>query len=64
METEITEHFLRHNYCVLLFEADVDLPTVQRLMGHDNLQTTLSVYTHYSDMMKASGENKAKKIGL
>jgi len=61
--TEITEHYLRHNYCVMLFEAEVDLPTVQRLMGHDSMQTTVDVYAHYTDKMKASGIKKAAKLG-
>ena len=61
--TEITEHYLRHNYCVLLFEAQVDLLTIQRLMGHDRLQTTVDIYAHYSESLKKTGEEKAAQIG-
>ena len=61
--TDITEHYLRHNYCVMLFEAEVDLPTVQRLMGHDSMQTTVDVYAHYTEKMKVSGTKKAAKLG-
>jgi len=61
--TEITEHYLRHNYCVMLFEAEVDLITVQKLMGHDSLQTTVDVYTHYSEGLQKSGATKALRLG-
>ncbi len=42
-------HCLRHNYCTMLFEQKADLQTVKVLMGHDDIQTTLSVYIHYTE---------------
>jgi site-specific recombinase XerD len=38
-------HSLRHTYASHLVMKGVDLPTVQRLMGHSNIQTTM-VYSH------------------
>ena len=61
--TKITEHYLRHNYCTMLFEAQVDLLTAQRFMGHDKLQTTVDIYSHHSEVLKKSGEANALQIG-
>lgn len=44
----VTPHILRHTYCTLLFEAGVDLKTVQHHMGHSDPTLTMRIYTHYS----------------
>ena len=42
----ITAHVFRHGYATLLFEADVDVFTAQKLIGHADVKTTMAVYTH------------------
>lgn len=48
----ITPHILRHTYCSKLVTKGVSVKTVQYLMGHNNAQTTLNIYTHinYDDV--------------
>lgn len=41
-------HALRHTYGTKLFERGVPLETIQKLLGHANIQTTASIYVHVS----------------
>lgn len=41
-----TPHELRHTFCTIMFEAGVDAMTAKEQMGHSDIQTTLSIYTH------------------
>ena len=47
-----TPHELRHTFCTSLFEAGVDALTAKEQMGHADIQTTLSIYTHLSSQHK------------
>lgn len=56
--TPFTPHELRHTFCTTMFEAGVDALTAKEQMGHSDIQTTLSIYTHLSAKHKATQVNK------
>lgn len=62
-DTDVTMHYLRHNYCTMLFEAGVDLMTVKTLAGHNDTKTTLQIYTHYTESLKRKAVQKVLSIG-
>lgn len=39
-------HSIRHTYATRLFEMGVPIKTVQSLLGHSDIATTMNVYTH------------------
>lgn len=55
----ITPHMLRHTACTMMIEAGMDPASVQRQMGHSDVRTTLSVYTHVTDLHR---QNEIKKV--
>ena len=58
MITPFTPHELRHTFCTIMYEAGVDVLTAKEQMGHADVQTTLSIYTHLDDEHKRSDINK------
>lgn len=56
--SEITAHYLRHTYATLLYISGVDVLTASKLMGHSNIKTTLSIYTHLEEMMVTKSVDK------
>lgn len=46
---KITPHGFRHTHASLLFEAGVTAKIVSDRLGHNNVQTTLDMYTHIND---------------
>lgn len=43
---KITPHMFRHTYATMLYCSGVDVLSAQRLLGHSDVSTTLSIYTH------------------
>lgn len=58
---EATPHPIRHAYSSMLYEAGVDLKTMQNLLGHSDIQTTMNIYTHLTDKKKQESSQKLLK---
>ena len=56
--TPFTPHELRHTFCTMMFEAGVSALTARDQMGHADIQTTLSIYTHLSAQHKETQMDK------
>lgn len=41
-----TPHCLRHTFCTIMYESGIDVLTAKEQMGHSDVKTTLSIYTH------------------
>lgn len=57
----LTAHALRHGYATILFEADVDVYTAKKLLGHADISTTMAVYTHLREKKKQESVDKLKE---
>lgn len=55
---DVRMHQLRHAYAKLLYEAGVDPKTAQHLLGHADIQTTMNIYTDFSNRMSETALNK------
>ena len=62
---KITPHVCRHTYCSNMAKSGVSPKTLQYLMGHADIATTLNVYTHlkYEDVEKEMRELEKKLSG-
>lgn len=62
--TEITAHYLRHNYATMLCEAGIPLLAAKSYCGHDNAQTTLDIYQHCSDTLRIKADDMMLSLGV
>lgn len=54
----ITSHWLRHTFATLLYLAGVDVLTARDQLGHDDIETTLKIYTHLDKLYKKRSMDK------
>ncbi len=59
---KIKFHALRHTYATRLFEEGIQVKTVQSLLGHSDIATTMNIYTHVTDDIKNIAADKLNLI--
>lgn len=60
--TYVSFHTTRHTYVTRLFEELVDPKTIQKLAGHENIMTTLNIYTHTNQERKEEAVEKLAAV--
>ena len=55
-------HSLRHTHATMLIEAGVSPKSVQKRLGHENIQTTLQTYVHDTEVMEESAVDTFEKL--
>ena len=58
---ELRFHDLRHTFATRLFENGVPPKTVQTILGHSDISTTLNIYTH---VMKDTKDKAIDKLNF
>jgi len=46
---DVSPHVLRHTFATTSLQKRISLPTVQKIVGHDSLQTT-AIYLNFTDV--------------
>ena len=55
-------HNLRHTFCTRFCENTTDIKSVQAIMGHSDVQTTLGIYAHSTEKKRAETMNELEGI--
>lgn len=58
----ITPHIFRHTHISMLTEAGADISTIMERVGHEDMETTMKVYTHVTEKMKKSAPKKITNL--
>lgn len=61
-KAKTNSHMFRHTHVALLIEAGVPIKVISERLGHANVNTTLSIYTHVTENMKVDLRNKLDNL--
>lgn len=53
-----TAHWLRHTFITLMYMAGVDILTAKEQAGHEDIETTMTIYTHLDEQFKKKNVSK------
>lgn len=60
----ISAHTLRHTGCTRMAECGVDVKTLQYIMGHESIATTMDIYNHVDTVRVAAELQKMSKVKI
>ena len=55
-------HIFRHTHVALLIEQNIPIKVISERLGHSDINTTLSIYTHVTENMKIDLRNKLNNL--
>jgi integrase len=58
IEKHATPHIFRHTHISMLAAAGIDLATIMERVGHEDIKTTMRIYTHVTKKMKEDASLK------
>ena len=61
---KISTHIFRHTHISMLAEMNVPLKAIMQRVGHNDPNTTLQIYTHVTENMKAETRAKLERISI
>ncbi len=61
---KISTHVFRHTHISMLAELGIPLKAIMQRVGHNDPNTTLSIYTHVTNTMKEELKNKIKSLSI
>ncbi len=56
-----TAHWLRHTFITLMYMAGIDILTAKEQAGHEDIETTMGIYTHLDEKYKVKSVSKLDK---
>ncbi|WP_262349433.1 tyrosine-type recombinase/integrase [Streptococcus gordonii] len=59
---DVHAHSLRHTYASYLISKEVDLISISKVLGHENLTITLEVYAHQLEQQEEKNHNRIRNI--
>ncbi|WP_309545322.1 tyrosine-type recombinase/integrase [Virgibacillus dokdonensis] len=57
-----TPHIFRHTHISMMTEAGIDLATIMEKVGHEDMKTTMKIYTHVTNKMKKDASAKVRTL--
>lgn len=58
----ISAHTMRHTFCTRMSENGMDIKVLQYLMGHSNINITMQIYNHVTDIQRIEREMAKMKL--